>query len=133
MRQVDSFTSQLDLLLHSLGRSPEELPRETEVGFHFPMFTLYTFHRTPSNLYVSRSSVKNGIPCDDRSSLFANDPHVRKFDTERVQCKNCEQWITLGSSDNAVAVQKWKDHRNTCLHGVSSSSTTPAASTSNVR
>ncbi|KAK7686322.1 hypothetical protein QCA50_010546 [Cerrena zonata] len=89
-------------------------------------------HRKSCLAKRNRSSAKNGLPCDDRSSLFAKDPLVRKFDTERVQCKNCEQWISLGSADNTTVVQTWTDHKNACLQGVASSSTTPVASTSNV-
>ncbi|CAL1714460.1 unnamed protein product [Somion occarium] len=79
---------------------------------------------------LAKRNAKNGNSFDDRTALFANDPHVRKFDTERVQCKNCEQWVTLGSTDNTTAVKTWREHRNACLQSAASASTTPVPSTS---
>ncbi|KAI0792232.1 hypothetical protein C8Q75DRAFT_626390 [Abortiporus biennis] len=79
---------------------------------------------------LAKRVAKNTLPGDDRSTLFAKDPHVRKFDSERVQCKHCDIWINLGSSDNNSALQTWHAHRAGCLQSKASSSTTPTASSS---
>ncbi|TCD68019.1 hypothetical protein EIP91_011630 [Steccherinum ochraceum] len=52
---------------------------------------------------LAKRVAKNSHPGDDRSILFSGDPTVRKFDSERVQCRNCEEWITIGAGDNLGA------------------------------
>ncbi|OBZ73750.1 hypothetical protein A0H81_06217 [Grifola frondosa] len=74
-------------------------------------------------------SAKAAYPADDRSTLFANDPTVRKFDAERVLCKVCEKWIALGSDDNLAAVKTWMEHRATCQQDATNGT---IASTSNI-
>ncbi|KAI0075320.1 hypothetical protein K474DRAFT_1709125 [Panus rudis PR-1116 ss-1] len=64
---------------------------------------------------LAKRNAKSGNPSDERSSVFAKDPYVRKFDTERVQCKNCEKWVSLGHSDNMTALQTWNQHRSSCV------------------
>ncbi|KZT69213.1 hypothetical protein DAEQUDRAFT_765543 [Daedalea quercina L-15889] len=56
--------------------------------------------------------------CDDRGAIFAADPNVRKFDSERVLCRNCEGWISIGVVDNQQASDIWQEHRASCQRNV---------------
>jgi len=78
---------------------------------------------------LAKRVAKNTLPGDDRTSLFSNDPYIRKFDSERIQCKNCDSWIGLGNTDNISAIQTWIQHRATCLQNTSSPSSAPVAPT----
>ncbi|KII89556.1 hypothetical protein PLICRDRAFT_124521 [Plicaturopsis crispa FD-325 SS-3] len=61
---------------------------------------------------------------DERNTLFAMDPDVRKFDSERVLCNNCHEWITIsGADDVGDGIRKWRAHRASCRK-------TPAPATS---
>lgn len=63
---------------------------------------------------LTKKASKNP-PNGDRNGLFASDPQVRKFDSERVLCKICENWVPLNTNDDTQAVQTWLQHRTTCL------------------
>jgi len=56
--------------------------------------------------------------CDDRGAIFAADPNVRKFDSERVLCRNCEGWVSIGVVDNEQASSIWAEHRGSCQRNV---------------
>ncbi|KAI0732221.1 hypothetical protein C8Q72DRAFT_903373, partial [Fomitopsis betulina] len=56
--------------------------------------------------------------CDDRGVIFAADSNVRKFDSERVLCRNCEGWINIGVVDNEQATKIWQEHRGSCQRNV---------------
>lgn len=74
----------------------------------------------------TRKNVNTG---DQRSNAFANDPYVRKFDAERVLCKLCETWLSLGTNDTPQAVQTWMDHKLKCLQTKNASSSNAGPST----
>ncbi|TFY61116.1 hypothetical protein EVJ58_g4704 [Rhodofomes roseus] len=56
--------------------------------------------------------------CDDRGAIFAADPNVRKFDSERVLCRNCEGWVAIGVVNNEQAAKLWAGHRASCQRNV---------------
>ena len=66
-------------------------------------------------------------PVDDRSAAFASDPQVKRFDNSRVQCRTCEQWIPILTSDSRAAIKAWKQHRDSCQPQATAS---PTSSTS---
>ncbi|GBE86704.1 hypothetical protein BKA93DRAFT_759875 [Sparassis latifolia] len=74
---------------------------------------------------LAKKFAKNASPTDDRSNVFVTDPLVRKFDAERVLCRNCETWIRLGAHDNLLAVKKWMEHRAVCQQEITSTSAAP--------
>ncbi|EGN96943.1 hypothetical protein SERLA73DRAFT_161883 [Serpula lacrymans var. lacrymans S7.3] len=57
---------------------------------------------------------KNVYALEERNSMFAKDPDIRKFDAERVLCNSCDRWIPISPEDHMQAVQKWLQHRSTC-------------------
>ncbi|KAI0685888.1 hypothetical protein BC835DRAFT_1381716 [Cytidiella melzeri] len=67
---------------------------------------------------------------DERSNLFSTDPQVREFDSQRVRCKICENWVSIAQEDNAQALQKWLDHRSACLLSRKTTATPQAPPTS---
>ncbi|EKM50533.1 uncharacterized protein PHACADRAFT_263868 [Phanerochaete carnosa HHB-10118-sp] len=82
---------------------------------------------------LTKKASKHPNPNGDRSGLFATDPQVRKFDSERVLCKICETWVALGTKDDAQAIQTWLQHRTTCLQNrPTPTSTTVAAANANI-
>ncbi|TFY59853.1 hypothetical protein EVG20_g7634 [Dentipellis fragilis] len=58
------------------------------------------------------------------AAAFSNDPDVKKFDHERVHCRNCNKWVTVGSDDQAVKV--WAKHRSLCQPGTGSATSSAA-------
>lgn len=65
------------------------------------------------------STNKNVYALEERNSLFAKDPDVRKFDAERVLCNICDRWLSISGDDHLQAVQKWLQHRSECQKVVS--------------
>lgn len=62
----------------------------------------------------TRSNNKNGCALEERNSLLAKDPDVRKFDAERILCNTCDRWIPVSPENHMQAVQKWLQHRSSC-------------------
>ncbi|THH16389.1 hypothetical protein EW146_g4237 [Bondarzewia mesenterica] len=60
---------------------------------------------------------------DEHRSPFSNDPDVKKFDSDRVHCRNCNKWIFVGSDDHSVEV--WQKHRSSCNQSAMSTSIVP--------
>lgn len=81
------------------------------------------------SVLIYSSCRKNLHVGDSRGAVFANDPYVRKFDSERVLCKVCEAWIPLGTENNMEAVQAWMRHKSACLQSKAptTSSATPTS------
>ena len=102
---MDPPPTELDVLLHPLGRTQEELSREKVVSNTFA----YPLSRRQYPTLRKTAAVG-----DQRNSVFTNDPYVRKFDSERVLCKLCESWISLGTDDSIQAVQTWVKHKTVC-------------------
>ncbi|KAF5386817.1 hypothetical protein D9615_002139 [Tricholomella constricta] len=75
LQQMDPPTTQLDVLLHPLGRPPQEL------------------------------NGKNIYALDERNALLFKNPDVRKFGAKRVLCNMCDAWISLNPEDHLQAVQ----------------------------
>lgn len=68
---------------------------------------------------VSKRVAKGAYPANDRSVVFSTDPAISDFDAERVLCKLCDSWITVGDAENTEAVRTWMDHRRACQQGTS--------------
>ncbi|ETW78533.1 hypothetical protein HETIRDRAFT_453185 [Heterobasidion irregulare TC 32-1] len=49
---------------------------------------------------------------DDRNAALLADPDVKKFDQERVHCRLCNKWVSVGSDDRSL--QSWSAHRAAC-------------------
>lgn len=46
--------------------------------------------------------------------VFVNEPAVRKVESQRVLCSDCDTWVPVGLGDNAKALKLWRDHRAVC-------------------
>lgn len=57
---------------------------------------------------------KNVYALEERNSLFSKDPHIRKFDAERVLCDLCDKWLSVPPDDHQQASEKWLQHRESC-------------------
>ncbi|KAJ6533806.1 hypothetical protein DFH09DRAFT_1092389 [Mycena vulgaris] len=68
---------------------------------------------------AKKTNAKNIYALDERNALFAKDPDVRKFDSERLLCGMCDKWLTTPPDDHLGAVQAWLQHRATCQKTVS--------------
>lgn len=85
--------------------------------------SVYSISSSFTRLTTARTHSKMGA-LDERNTLFAMDPDVRKFDSERVLCNNCHEWITIsGADDVGDGIRKWRAHRASCRK-------TPAPATS---
>ncbi|KAI0766129.1 hypothetical protein BD413DRAFT_571558 [Trametes elegans] len=63
---------------------------------------------------LAKRVAKNAHPVEDRNAVFSSDPHVKRFDSERVLCRVCENWIPIVSENNATAINMWMQHRTAC-------------------
>lgn len=66
------------------------------------------------NNKIFPSSNKNVYALEERNSLFAKDPDIRKFDSERILCNICHRWLSISPDDHLHAVQNWLNHRSYC-------------------
>jgi hypothetical protein len=57
---------------------------------------------------------KNVYALEERNNLFSKDPHIRKFDAERVLCDLCDKWLSVPPDDHQQASEKWLQHRESC-------------------
>jgi len=73
---------------------------------------------------------KNGCALEERNTLLAKDPDVRKFDAERILCNTCDRWIPVSPENHMHAVQKWLQHRSSCPKGAGQSSESQAEASS---
>ncbi|KAI0358176.1 hypothetical protein OH77DRAFT_1421476 [Trametes cingulata] len=63
---------------------------------------------------LAKRVAKNAHPVDDRNAAFASDPNVKRFDSERVLCRVCENWIPVLAENNVAAIKIWMQHRSAC-------------------
>ncbi|KAI0057394.1 hypothetical protein BV25DRAFT_1831234 [Artomyces pyxidatus] len=49
---------------------------------------------------------------EERSAAFLGDSDVKKFDSERVHCRICNRWVSVGSDGQSV--KAWTKHRAAC-------------------
>ncbi|KAJ7817229.1 hypothetical protein B0H13DRAFT_1923065 [Mycena leptocephala] len=68
---------------------------------------------------AKKSNAKNVYALEERNAMFAKDPDVRKFDSERILCGMCDKWLSTPPDDHLSAVQVWMQHRATCQKTVS--------------
>ncbi|KAJ7871011.1 hypothetical protein B0H13DRAFT_1895968 [Mycena leptocephala] len=74
---------------------------------------------------AKKSNAKNVYALEERNAMFAKDPDVRKFDSERILCGMCDKMRTdqcmaqHAPDDHLSAVQVWMQHRATCQKTVS--------------
>ncbi|KAJ7278238.1 hypothetical protein C8J57DRAFT_1222097 [Mycena rebaudengoi] len=68
---------------------------------------------------AKKTNTKNVYALEERNSLFAKDPDVRKFDAERLLCNMCDKWLSINPDDHLQAVQCWLQHRASCQKTVS--------------
>ena len=61
---------------------------------------------------------------EERSTSFATDPDIKKFDNERVHCRICNKWVIVSSDDQAVKL--WGKHRAACQQSSGSATTSTA-------
>ncbi|KAH8993001.1 hypothetical protein EDB92DRAFT_521826 [Lactarius akahatsu] len=73
----------------------------------------------PNSTYCSipwdahrKSCLARKGPRDPPPRFVAADPDVRKYDGERVLCKACNSWISVGPEGQAA--QAWSQHRAQC-------------------
>lgn len=73
----------------------------------------------PNSTYCSipwdahrKSCLARKGPRDPPPRFVAADPDVRKYDGERVLCKACNSWISVGPEEQAA--QAWSQHRAQC-------------------
>ena len=118
---MDPPPPQLDVLLYSVGCSPQELPRAQGVCrlFRHSLPLILSFPR----LLVPTCSAKDPAP-----PFVAADPDIRKYDGERVHCKACNSWISVGSEGQAA--QAWSQHRAQCKQASPAAPPPPASVTS---
>ena len=107
MRQVDSSQAEFHILFHPVGRSSEELSCQKDVRILF----LTQFAVETLTLF---SNSKNVYALEERNNLFSKDPHIRKFDAERVLCDLCDKWLSVPPDDHQQASEKWLQHRESC-------------------
>ena len=74
-------------------------------------------------LLVPTCSAKDPAP-----PFVAADPDIRKYDGERVLCKACNSWISVGSEGQAA--QAWSQHRAQCKQASPAAPPPPASVTS---
>ncbi|KAJ7732359.1 hypothetical protein DFH07DRAFT_871080 [Mycena maculata] len=71
-------------------------------------------HRKSCLAKKSNANAKNNVyALGERNALFAKDPDVRKFDSERLLCGMCDKWLAM-PPDDLGAVQLWLQHRESC-------------------
>lgn len=57
---------------------------------------------------------KNAYGLDERNALLSKDPHIRKFDAERILCNRCDRWVAVSPENHKQTVQTWLHHRSNC-------------------
>ena len=63
--------------------------------------------------YRNRTN-QNVSALEERNTILSQDPHVRKFDSERILCDICDRWLHVHSSNHAEALRQWESHRTAC-------------------
>ncbi|KAH8104095.1 hypothetical protein BXZ70DRAFT_1005642 [Cristinia sonorae] len=81
---------------------------------------------------LAKRVAKSSHSGDDRSVLFSTDPTVRKYDSDRVQCRTCEDWVHIGSSDSVTAMQRWIQHKSNCRHSAAPGPADPSTLSPNL-
>ncbi|KAI9440998.1 hypothetical protein H4582DRAFT_1513862 [Lactarius indigo] len=89
----------------------------------------------PNSTYCSipwdahrKSCLARKGPRDPPPRFVAADPDVRKYDGERVLCKACNSWISVGPEGQAA--QAWSQHRAQCRLASPAAPPPPASVTS---
>ncbi|KAI0820269.1 hypothetical protein BC628DRAFT_1505971 [Trametes gibbosa] len=54
------------------------------------------------------------IPLDEDVAEFKSDPRIKRFDSERVLCRVCDEWVPIVSENEAGAGELWRQHTAVC-------------------